>query len=309
MTDRYTPKRLRGKVISQGGLNIRDRYDRSSVRVPIRTPARAIVLAAYTPDDPNNQRGTGVECDVMFISTQGKMFNVPVMQLNHGVNNLHDLWVPKATTRDMSGSTLNTTGAVTKRGNLNEDGSTLTNFSEMDGDMVLVDFIESRVDFPIIIGAVSHEQTKRVVTDGTGWAAGDASSRGTPEAGEFYISHSGSEVRVNGNGDVLIDTVGANADPVNEDPSTGAGQMRIRIKDAHRFTVECDGVDVLEVFKDGTGVHIDLGEGATEHIVLGDALLSLFNAHVHPVPFGGASGPPTTPMVAGTHLSTQHRVK
>lgn len=309
MTDRFKPTRLRGKVIAQSGLDIRNRDNRNSVRMPTRTPARAIVLATYVTEDTDNQRRLGVECDVMLINSQAKIFNVPVMQANHGVNNLHDLWVPKATTRDLSGGTLNTHGAVTRRGDSNPDGSTLSNFADFDGDMVLVDFIERRIEFPIIIGALTHEQTKRVVAAGTGWAEGDTSSRGTPEVEEFYISHSGSEIRVNGTGDVLIDTVGANADPVDESPATGAGQMRIRIKDAYHFTVECDGVDVLEVFKDGTGVHIDLGEGATEHIVLGDALLSLFNAHVHPVPFGGASGPPTTPMISGTHLSTQHRVK
>ena len=50
---------------------------------------------------------------------------------------------------------------------------------------------------------------------------------------------------------------------------------------------------------------IDLGLAPTEANVLGTALTTLFNAHVHTgVTTGpGSSGPPATPMVPGVHTS------
>lgn len=65
--------------------------------------------------------------------------------------------------------------------------------------------------------------------------------------------------------------------------------------------------------------NIEIGEGSTEHIVLGDALLtwitthinSVFNAHIHPTGVG-PSGPPVTPGTAPSGadiLSPAHTVK
>jgi hypothetical protein len=41
---------------------------------------------------------------------------------------------------------------------------------------------------------------------------------------------------------------------------------------------------------------IELGEGATEKIVLGDKMTSLFNSHTHVGNLGGPTSPPTKPM-------------
>jgi len=56
---------------------------------------------------------------------------------------------------------------------------------------------------------------------------------------------------------------------------------------------------VIRITKQGT---IELGEGATEALVLGTTFLDLFNQHTHPTGVG-PSGPPTQQMVAGTHTS------
>jgi hypothetical protein len=77
---------------------------------------------------------------------------------------------------------------------------------------------------------------------------------------------------------------------------------------SQRFTVEMDGVDVLEVFKQGAQVRIDLGEGATERVVLGDAFMALFNSHQHPTSMG-PSGTPIQQMTAAQHLSNLAKVK
>jgi uncharacterized protein involved in type VI secretion and phage assembly len=45
--------------------------------------------------------------------------------------------------------------------------------------------------------------------------------------------------------------------------------------------------------------------GASEGLVLGNALMTLFNSHTHPTGVG-PSGPPTQPMTTGQHVSTKH---
>ncbi len=91
------------------------------------------------------------------------------------------------------------------------------------------------------------------------------------------------------------------------------------MKDSTRFTVEVNGTDVLEVWKDGGQVRIDLGEGATERLILGDAFRTflnnffstIFDLHTHlagtmTTPSGavtGVSGAPI-PAFTGTQMQT-----
>lgn len=47
---------------------------------------------------------------------------------------------------------------------------------------------------------------------------------------------------------------------------------------------------------------VELGEGATEKVILGDKFMELYMAHQHPTGVG-PSGPPLKPMTAADHLS------
>ncbi len=79
------------------------------------------------------------------------------------------------------------------------------------------------------------------------------------------------------------------------------GQERITIKDKQGNVIQLDADGVTIDSK-----AIKLGSsGASEGVVLGDALLRLFNSHTHPTGVG-PSGPPVQPMVKGTHVSTKH---
>lgn len=53
---------------------------------------------------------------------------------------------------------------------------------------------------------------------------------------------------------------------------------------------------------------IELGRGANQSLVLGDAFLALFNQHTHPTGVG-PSGPPTPAMLASNHLSNTSKTK
>jgi len=241
---------------------------------------RAVVTSTYLTDQTQDSRTrVDVECDVILIRSGVPLQRVPVLQNEHGVNNASSLWIPRPSTRVVASAT----EAVSLQGR--DAQQPPTPFGDLNGDQVLVGFIENDVGYPVILRSFTHEQTKRLVIgslDSIGWQEGDASTRGKPYRNEHYTAHYGTEVRINAQGDMLIDTVGAFTDPATEDASGNVGQMRIRVKNSQRFTVEMDGTDVLEVWKDGGQVRVDLGEGATQRIPLGDdqvaALKNAINA-------------------------------
>ena len=304
MRRRWEPMQTTGGVVLQSGLGMRTRAERFSPEAPVRGPYRALVVNTFVSDEDSNSSYHQVECDVVLVHSNVLVRSVPVVQKGYGVANTGSLWIPKAATRTVSGEPLNVSAVFSPTGKYMGPPSGL---DDSDGDMVLLDFIEANRNYPIIVGALPHERSHRTVIDGTGWTeAGNGGERGTAQKHEAYRRHAGTEERINADGDYLLDTVGATADTEDESPGAG-GQVRIRVKAGQRFTVEMDGTDVLEVWKDSGGVHIDLGEGATERIVLGDSFMSYFNGHEHFGP-AGLSGPPVIPMTA-VLLSSQHKVK
>jgi len=314
---KYQTVKLRGGVRVQSGLNMRSRNAPDDPQVPRRSHYRAIVVNTNVTDEQDEFGPQyAVECDVLLVATGERLMNVQVMQSQHGVNNVHDLWIPRPSTRVISGNgNLNLTGAVSLRGTYI---GPITPLDDTDGDMVVVSFLEGRPDWPLIVGALPHQRTNRVVIAGEGWAEGTgADQRGVPEKNEYFVHHNGAEIRVNGSGEVLIDTVGAYTDEATEDASPDVGQVRIRVKEADntsvRFTVAIgDDADVLEVFKVGSQLRIDLGENADEQLVLGNRLktyiddeiktkvntfwTSVYAVHKHSVPMAGTTGPPDTPQ-------------
>jgi hypothetical protein len=287
---------------------------------------RAIVLRTYATDAPERTQATPdttrkyeVECDILMAKTCVFYPRVPVMQRGHGVNDA-DVWIPKGTTHVIGGGELNLS-RVSRRGTLQ---SLPPNIEELNGDQVIVQFMEGDPEMPIITGSLTHAKTNRLVKEGSGWSESQqGAERGTPYQDEKYFRYRGVEVRVNDAGDVLIDTVGATNEEVTEAPTLTGGQVRVRVKPTEKFTVQIGTTDVLEVWQDLSGVHVDIGEGATEHLMLGDAFLTWLTtvlppwilAHTHLFP---ASPPnnPTGPAVPVSSfptptdiLSTQHRTK
>lgn len=306
---RYKTQRLRSGAIVQAGLNAtpRDYFNRL---VPRLAPYRAVVLRSFVADSLDRQssrRRAKVLCDVILVAAQIQLQRVQVEQ-RLGVNN-GQIWVPRPSTRRIS------TGGPVELQSRSPRGTREgepTPYDDLDGDMVLVDFIEGDLDYPIIRGSMEHERTLRDVIEGDGWAEGGAGSeRGSAQKNEQYSRYAGTEVRLNAQGDYLIDTVGATDDNIEEVvPATG-GQIRMRLKDGQKFTVEANGEDVLEVFKEAGVVHVDLGEGATDFIIKGTAFKALYDSHTHPESAGGTTGVPVVSMdvPVGSHLSQNHRVK
>jgi len=310
--------------ILQGGVAPRYADSAPSYR-PRGTLYRAIVIRTFTTDDPvrtedrkaSTVRTVDVECDVVLTKSHVRLRRVPVLQRNHGLNDLHNVWIPRPCTRVINtdgttdaGRTLNLKG-VSRRGT---PIGVPPAFTDLDGDHVLVSFIDNDMESPVIVGALAHARTRRLVVAGDGWREdGSGAARGEVGENEFYTRHRGTEVRINEQGDLLFDALGATTDEANQSPGSGFGQIRFRVKDSTRFTVEVDGTDVLEVWQDGAQVRIDLGEGAAQRLILGDDFMewlnqnivqkvndhwtNIFNAHTHPYIPGtlasAQSGPPT----------------
>lgn len=139
-------------------------------------------------------------------------------------------------------------------------------------DEVLVVFEHGDIRRPFVIGAL--------------WNGRDAmpSERGPDKANDIRLIKSRS-------GQVVV---------IND--KSGEESITVRDKHGNVLLLDSQGVTI-------TSDTIRLGSGnAGQGLVLGDALLDLFNQHTHPTGVG-PSGPPVQPMVKGTHVSTKHRTE
>lgn len=120
-------------------------------------------------------------------------------------------------------------------------------------------------------------------------------SEESPTAKEIFA---GSILEIDGAGDYTIDTRDALG-----------GDVIVNLAPGRSLTVKAGGGTVFEVTNDGTRTRIDLGGGAGERLVLGDALKALlneffqtkFDLHMHPTAMG-PSGPPL-PAFIGTQMT------
>lgn len=286
----WGPVRGPNGEIVQGGVAPRG-TGTLPTNIPRASLYRAIVLQTFATDDPvrtgagrdTSQRLVDVECDVLLTKTCVRLPRVPVMQRNHGVNDLHNVWIPRPCARVIreDGTTdlvrsLNL-NSVSRRG---APVGAPPSFADLDGDHVLVSFLEGDSERPVIVGAMTHSRTRRLVVSGDGWREdGSGAARGEVGENEYYTRHRGTEVRINEQGDMVLDLLGATTDENNQTPSSNTGAFRVRVKGgtASRATIEVDGTDVLEVFKQGSQVRVDLGQGAAQRLILGDDFRSFLN--------------------------------
>lgn len=237
------------KKVYQSGLGVRPRGESREPRWYGKH--RAVVINTYATDEDQNPSSYQVRCDIILARSMIPLANVPVMS-PAGVNDARP-WSPTPTTGTFSGEPLNLR-TFSKRGTF--EGNP-TPFSDINGDHVVIEFIEGNPNFPMIVGKMPHEFTKRAVVDGGGWSNDTQDAqRGVPEKQELYARHWGTEFRVNATGDVLIDTVGATQDLDNEIPAPTGGEVRVRLKRGQELVVaggsvagagELGGSDLLGV--------------------------------------------------------------
>jgi uncharacterized protein involved in type VI secretion and phage assembly len=140
------------------------------------------------------------------------------------------------------------------------------------GDEVLVLFEHGDMRFPYVIGALWNGKDGMPSERG---ADGDNAVR-------LIKSRSGHQIVI--------------------DDTSGAEKVIVRDKAGNSVELSSGGVVI-----DSSAVKVG-SAGAAQSLVLGDALMQLFNSHTHPTGVG-PSGPPVQPMVAGSHVSTKHKTE
>jgi uncharacterized protein involved in type VI secretion and phage assembly len=140
------------------------------------------------------------------------------------------------------------------------------------GDEVLVLFEHGDMRFPYVIGVLWNGKDQMPSERG---ADGDNAVR-------LIKSRSGHQIVI--------------------DDTAGAEKVTVHDKAGNSIELSSGGI----VINSGA---VRIGSGAAaQSLVLGDALMQLFNTHTHPTGVG-PSGPPVQPMVAGSHVSTKHKTE
>ena len=163
---------------------------------------RGVVIKSYHADADDSEKATSrdafqggkvtaVSCDVLTYGAHYRYFleRVPVLQTHHGLNDYSGLWIPRETTVDLA------KGAVgLPIGTLQT--SQISNPADLDGDHVLISFLENDPDQPFIMGELPHPRT---------------TYRYTAADGEQVRSRfRGVETRIDGVGGITLDATRAN---------------------------------------------------------------------------------------------------
>jgi hypothetical protein len=161
-------------------------------------------MATYVLDDPNHpatletgddgKDPVGVYCDVLVYSTMPGMhcYGIPrvlVLQDRGGMHNGR-IWKPKATTMDVTGSPL--------------DPDTGTMVGNMDGDHVLVGFLDNNLGMPVILGGIPHPSHDVGIPDPAqpGHTRGLKLADGDPD----WFKHNGVVYGIDGAGNYVVDS-------------------------------------------------------------------------------------------------------
>lgn len=300
---------------------------------------RGVVTATYVLDDPEHpyasggslQPGNGeatpvgVYCDVLlFPSIPGQRWvgikNVMVLQEAGGGLHGGKIWMPRPARID-----------------LHQGISPTSDPAYMDGDHVVVGFLNDSMEMPIILGALPHPVLDLGRQDGDlGVRMGLKLADGNPD----LRRHNGVHWGVDGLGNFLVDSRRAgngeleedgreklfptDADKGNQtlnlpkesklqvvlfdmaDPENPTEMARLAFQKTG-LTITLEEEAELTVEGKGTTAKITLGDGAVK-AAIADHLKTLYNSlkskldladvHTHTDPQGGVTGPPSAPVGA-----------
>ncbi|MCQ8828982.1 phage baseplate assembly protein V [Streptomyces malaysiensis] len=151
------------------------------------------------------------------------------------------------------------------------------------GDEVLVAFVHGDMRYPIVLGGLYNREDKPPT----------ARTEGRDQ--KMIRTRHGHEVLLDDTRSKAAVRITSAAGHVVELDDQGKA-IRITAAEGGSVTVTAQGDITLKAPKVTVeSPSIDLGGGATEPLVLGNALLQAFNAHTHPSA-AGPTGPPTPPL-------------
>lgn len=283
---------------------------------PMGLLLRGVVMSTYVSDDPSHPHAVdtdsgpkAVYCDVMcYTSVAGhRFFLVRGALVTQERSGLHDgdIWKPRPTTKDITGAAY--------------DPEVGGNPYNLDGDHVLVGFLDGAFNSPVVLRAIPHPQQDvgNSETD-PGRKLVQVQADGDPR----LLRHHGASFGITDAGDFLVDlekandgTTDANGVPTPPADDGTAGNYEVKLQPGAIVTITMGGDAVLTIEESVGNAKLTLGDGAKSALIgeavqtAYDQFVNLFNAHIHPTPTGpaGVTPTPASPLPA-TALSTKVKI-
>jgi hypothetical protein len=246
---KFSPVRLPSGTVIQGGIP-KTAPDPNGNK-PNGLLMRGVVIATYVLDDEKHPykddrwETVGIYCDVLVYSGlprgRARIVNSALVpQSRGGIHNGH-IWKPKAAKLDVSGNSLNTRVG--------------TDPADMDGDHVLIGFMDNDFALPVIIGGVPHPRA-----DLGNEEAGRQLKLKLEDGDPDFWKHHGTLYGIDKEGNFLVDTRFANDGKLADDgkepePSEDKGNVKFQLPSGTTFTIEIDDdstkhVAVVEYLKE-----------------------------------------------------------
>lgn len=299
MSKEYAPHRLPSGTVLQAGIPTRPApavaYRASGILM------RGVVTATYVADDPNHPSETNgnsavaVYCDVLaFSSRSGQRWTFLPQALvlqDRGAMHSGRIWKPRAATKDITGEPLNINRATLP--------------ANMDGDWVLVGFLDDAPNQPVILGGIPHPSAD---AGNEGKTAGHRMKLKLADGDPDFWKHKGAFYGIDKDGNFTVDTTEAYATDLASDgkepaaPGNGtAGNVKVKLPVGSSLHVQLDGGELLKLEFKGTTAKLTLGDGS-KHATIYEALedfwnntvkpkFDTFDTHVHPTGVGPSGAP------------------
>lgn len=264
---------MRIPVTVQAGIPRRPYRSRRDAAVG---PLLGMVVATYAATNASVQGQTNppqVLCDVLMV--RGGILRAQVMQRGSSVSNV-DRWVPAPARTNMA------TGAAVK---LTQDGldPAPANIYDLDGDLVLVQFVGANYELPVIVGSIEHPRGTRGVPAAY---AVPTVAQGQPmpmqsagDLGSRYIAHQGTQAQIDRAGNVRLDLRGAgvaNDATTYAAPDTTAGNLDVAVRANSEVVVRNEaGVPVVRIIVEpGGNISARVGASPTDTVLIGSPTIA-----------------------------------
>lgn len=242
-------------------------------------PQRGVVVRVIAADVEDEQRRASppqVICDVLL--ARGGIVRAPVLQRGSAVTNV-SRWVPTPARTNMA------TGAAVKLVNDGLDPPP-SDIEDLDGDLVVVEFLELDLNRPVIMGSLEHQRGRRSaitkyptvpVTEGAGYEP-----RRHSEVGERFVAHQGTTGRIDRGGNVRLDLRRAgvaNDDRTYDVPNETAGQLDIALRGGREVIIRNEaGEPIFRVVAQADGtVLMRAGKTTGERLLLAGPTIAHMN--------------------------------
>lgn len=225
MSDEYYPKPLASGAVLQAGLPTSAMPWQGSAGLLLR----GVVVATYVSDADGHPYAdyspVAVYCDVLTYSSvpgvRWQLFNTCLVTQETGGMQQGHIWKPRAATLDVTGNPLNVSRA--------------TNPADLDGDHVLVGFLDNSLNNPIILRGIPHPAID--AGHGQDEVLGARMKLTVADGDPDFRKHHGAFFGISDAGDMVVDLARAHAGALQDDgsepdpPQDGsAGNLKINIE-------------------------------------------------------------------------------